>query len=94
MPLVASRLRFETLFEVSPRHRLELVSSRSRGGLFRGTYWDHEEYDESGRLLARYQSASEVSLDGAEHSGWRKYDASGRLLAEGSFIPSSIEEMN
>ena len=80
LPLVQS---FEALFRVPPQHRLVQVRSRSRGGLVGGTYWDHEEYDSGGRLIARFESFTEVGPDGRRESGWRKYDPLGQLAGRG-----------
>ncbi len=77
-------LNFEAVFCVPATHRLVAVRSKSRAGIVAGTFWDHEEYDERGLLVARYESFEEVNpLVGVRHSGWRKYDLLGRLLAEG-----------
>ena len=77
-------LNFEAIFAVPPSHRLVAVRSRSRAGIVAGTFWDHEEYDIGGRLIARYESFEEHRSRGeARRSGWRKYDIVGRLIAEG-----------
>jgi hypothetical protein len=78
---------FEAIFDVSPTHRLEVVRSRSRGGNAAANYWDHEEYDTSGCLIARYRSFEETSAQGVRHSGWRKFDGAGRLVTEGAICP-------
>ncbi len=66
--------RFEVIFQVPATHRLLAVRSRSRGGLIRGIYWQHEEYNAGGRLVARYQSFEEISAAGETRSGWSKFD--------------------
>ena len=71
---------FEQTFRIPPGHRLEQVKTRACGGVVRGTYWDHEEYDATGRLVARYQSFLELSDDGKYCCGWRKYDSHGNLI--------------
>jgi hypothetical protein len=83
MQLSLEVLSFERLFAVPAQHRLELHSSRSRGGLLRGVYWEHEEYDEDGRLIARYRSFDETASNGQRGSGWEKYAPSGELITEG-----------
>jgi hypothetical protein len=76
---------FEAVFHIPANHYLRVVRSRSRGGLLSGVYWEHEEYDPNGALIARYQSFSE-SRDGKVcQSGWRKYDLVGRLIEEGEW---------
>jgi hypothetical protein len=75
---------FEALFQVPPQHRLVQVRSRSRGGLVSGTYWEHEEYDAAGRLVARFESFVEAGPDGHCESGWSKYDPLGQLVGRGA----------
>ncbi len=48
-----------------------------------GIYWEHEEYDPAGTLVARYQSFDETNAAGERRSGWRKLDAGGRLVTTG-----------
>jgi hypothetical protein len=82
--MIDIELHFEAIFRISPTHRLVAVRSRSRAGRVAGTFWDHEEYDALGRLVARYESFEETSPQGhGRRSGWRKYDIVGRLIAEG-----------
>ena len=82
--MIELELTFEAVFGVPPTHRLLAVRSRSRAGIVAGTFWDHEEYDGLGRLVARYQSFDERDpQSGMRRSGWRKYDLLGRLVAEG-----------
>ena len=45
----------EAFFRIPPTHRLLVVRSRSRGGLVSAVYWEYEEYDTTGRLIARYK---------------------------------------
>ena len=90
MPLTLPSHSFEVLFAIPSAHRLEQVRSRSRGGLDRGEYWEHKEYDGSGHLVASYCSFSEVDPTGVCRSGWRKYDSTGSLVAKGvSLLPET-----
>ena len=73
---------FEAFFRIPPTHRLLVVRSRSRGGLVSAVHWEHEEYDTTGRLIARYKSFEEVSPAGTQQRGWCKYDGNGHLVAE------------
>jgi hypothetical protein len=87
--MIVLELNFEAIFRIPATHRLIAVRSRSRAGLVAGTFWDHEEYDALGRLVARYQSFEETNpQSNARRSGWRKYDVVGRLMAEGE-LPAS-----
>ncbi len=55
---------FEAVFRIPAMHRLLAVRSRSRGGAVQGIYWEHEEYDPAGTLVARYQSFDETNAAG------------------------------
>ena len=82
--MIGVDLSFESVFGVAPSHRLVIVRSRTRAGIVGGTFWEHEEYDALGRLVARYESFEERdSRTGTRCSGWRRYDVFGRLVAEG-----------
>lgn len=82
--MIAVELNFEAVFRIPPAHRLIVVRSRGRAGIVAGTFWDHEEYDAMGRLVARYESFEETNPHGdARRTGWRKYNVVGRLVAEG-----------
>ena len=74
---------FEVLFRVPPQHRLVHVRSRSRGGPIGGTFWEHEEYDAGGSLIARFKSFEETDPTGLRVSGWHRRDATGLLLEAG-----------
>jgi len=87
--MIDLELNFETIFRVSAAHRLVQVRSRSRAGILSGTFWDHEEYDDAGRLVARYQSFEGINpRSNDRRTGWRKYDIIGRLVAEGDLPPT------
>jgi hypothetical protein len=74
---------FERLFQVPSNHRLELIRSRGVGGRVHATYWDHEEFDPGGHLIARYRTFEEFDQQGgANHRSWCKYDTCGQLLGE------------
>jgi hypothetical protein len=71
---------FEHAFRIPPHHRLEQIKTRACGGRVIAIYWDHEEYDAHGRLVARYHTFREVSEAGEGGCGWRKYDSNGCLV--------------
>ena len=73
-------MQFELIFEVPPRHSLVLLRHASCDGSVTMEEWRHEQRDEAGRLVARYDSVEEVPL---RRGRFRKYDAEGRLVAEG-----------
>jgi hypothetical protein len=78
---------FEAIFCVPVHHQLNLVRSRARGGLSRAEYWEHEELDPTGKLVARYESFHEIAGGGSGHSGWRKYAPDGQLLEARELVP-------
>lgn len=85
--MVVLESHFEAIFRVPPAHSLIAVRSRSRAGMLAGTFWNHEEYDAAGRLVARYESFEESGLLGRDRQGgWRKYDPDGRLVAKGELF--------
>jgi hypothetical protein len=55
---------FEHAFRIPLHHRLEQIKTRACGGRVTAIYWDHEEYDAHGRLVARYHTFREVSEAG------------------------------
>jgi hypothetical protein len=42
--------------------------------------WEHDEYDASGQLVARYKSYEQVSPAGEMRCGWQKFDAEGQVI--------------
>src|SRR5687768_13184064 len=60
---------FKAIFQIPPTHRLLILRSRSRGGLFSAVYWEHEGYDAGGRLISRYRSFEEIGPAGLMQSG-------------------------
>jgi hypothetical protein len=78
---------FEVLFRVPPAHRLIVVRTRGRGGIVSSVYWEHEERDATGRLIARNDSFDEISVSGLRHTGWRKFDREGNLVSAGQIVP-------
>jgi hypothetical protein len=82
---IRDAFNFEAVFHIPSTHSLLVVRSRSRGGFEGGVYWEHEEYDPKGALIARYESFSESDHAGVRRSGWRKYDPTGRLIVEGEW---------
>jgi hypothetical protein len=79
---------FEDAFGVPAGHSLRLVRSASRGHVGRGRagaevrWWEHEEYDEHGRLVAVYESWTQ-ERDGGGGGGlaFVKYSPYGWVLS-------------
>ena len=51
--------------------------------------WKHDEYNASGRVVARYKSYEQVSATGEMRCGWQKFDAEGQVICEGQ-TPRSV----
>lgn len=60
---------FEAVFQVPSSHRLVAVRSRTQGGMTTTVVWEHDEYDDSGQLVARYKSYEQVSATGEIRGG-------------------------
>jgi hypothetical protein len=73
---------FEAIFQIPVTHQLVLVRSRSQGGLVLTENWEHDEYDSSGRLVARYSSFQQVSATSKGQCGWCKFDKDSERLSE------------
>ena len=78
--------KFEAIFRIPANHTLLVVRSRSRGGPVGSVRWEHEEYDASGLLVARYESFAEMNPVGLRLSGWCKYDLEGNPIGEGEWL--------
>lgn len=78
---------FAEIFEVPAGHVLKQIRFRStRGDQHNG--WEHEEYDGTGNLIARYESWADTDFSGATVSeGWKKFDPTGVLLGSGTSLP-------
>jgi hypothetical protein len=71
---------FEAIFHIPDEHELTLVRSQSTGGKTIAERWDHEEFDHSGRLIARYETFIETDpVMGPTRTGSYRYDADGFL---------------
>jgi len=72
----------EELYGIHSNHTLKEITSRQRGTMAQNESWVHEEMDESGNLVARYESwhNTPLNLSQSTDSGYRKYDAQGMLV--------------
>jgi len=73
---------FEAIFQIPAAHQLVLVRSRSQGCPVSAVFWEHDEYDSEGRLVARYFSFEQISDSGERQRGWRRFDGQGHLMSE------------
>lgn len=73
-------MQFHQIYEVPPRHSPILLSHTRAGGSHLCEERRHEQRDETGRLVARYESVEEF-ISG--RGRFRKYDTQGHLVMEG-----------
>ena len=71
---------FEAILRVPPDHRLEQVKTSACDDVVRQIHWEHQEYDVSGRVVARYHSFVELHENGRQCCGWSKYNSSGHMI--------------
>ncbi len=71
---------FEAILHVPPDHRLEQIRTSACDGVVQQIHWEHQEYDASGRMIARYHSFVELRENGQQYCGWRKYNSSGHMI--------------
>lgn len=76
-------ITFAQIFAVPREHSLVLLR-HSGDGNAPPEEWHHEERDAQGRLVARYESWEDLTR---RTSGFRKYDAAGRLVEAGDRLP-------
>ncbi|WP_391349622.1 hypothetical protein [Azospirillum sp. A23] len=78
--------KFEKIFGIPSTHVLK-TEFRSRAG-GQNESWTHEEYDEQGTLVARYESWAHTTIHGTPTSeGWKKFDPAGTLIVSGDKLP-------
>jgi hypothetical protein len=81
---------FEDAFCVPAGHNLRLARSASRGHAGRGRAgaearrWEHEEYDQDGRLVAVYESWTRAGDGGDGSLAFVKYSPYGWVLSVSS----------
>src|SRR5829696_2430049 len=80
---------FEAIYRIPLSHTLVAVRSRTQGGPTTTVFWEHDEYDASGRLIACYKSFHLVTAVGEQRSGWQKFGREGQLLAENETLRES-----
>ena len=73
---------FEAVFHIPATHRLVLARSRSQGCPLSAIFWEHDEYDSLGCLVARYRSFEQIDATGRTQRGWRRFDGDGHMMSE------------
>lgn len=79
---------FEKIFGIPVSHTLKQTNYRGKGPVANNESWEHEEYDATGNLVAKYSSwhNTEVyNLSGKTNSGWKKY-VDGNCVYESSSL--------
>lgn len=78
---------FEKVFGTPREHTLKETYFKSSAGGSRD-YWKHEEYDEQGILVARYESWMNLTINGlSTDAGWKKISPTGEIVAIGDDLP-------
>lgn len=81
-------MTFEKIFKVPSNHTLRRVDFKQKGTFAQNESWVHEEVDENGNLVARYESWHCTSIGTSKtNSGFKKYDAGGKLLEAHDDLP-------
>ena len=79
--------KFRKVFQIPVDHLLTRASFRSLAGSQRDR-WTHEEFDQTGKLIAKYESWMDTTISPLKTvSGWRKTDPSGQVLLESDDLP-------
>ena len=80
---------FEEIFNVPGNHSLRQLSFRQKGTLAQNEYWEHEEIDSNGIIVARYESwhCTSINPPFKTRSGFRKFSADGKLASEADNLP-------
>ena len=77
---------FETIFRIPSSHVLKTKSHSYGGGVPEN--WSHEEYDDGGAFIARYESRVQTNDAGVRTSdGWKKFDFDDVLVAAEDDLP-------
>ncbi|BAC94623.1 hypothetical protein [Vibrio vulnificus YJ016] len=67
-------------------HELKQTSFRQKGTMAQNEYWEYDELDENGQLVARIERWDCTSLNSlTTDAGFRKYSLDGKLIAEGKY---------
>ncbi len=75
---------FVQIFKIKPSHTLKELRAHH------GNYdddWTHEEYDERGALVARYESWDHMPPRQPHSAGWRKFGPDGKLIEHHGELP-------
>ena len=81
-------MTFEEVFKIPKNHTLRQVDFRQKGTLAQDEYWVHEELNEKGKVVAKYESWHCTSIGTLKtNSGFKKYDVNGKLVKESSDLP-------
>lgn len=77
---------FEMIYRIRPSHVLKTKFHSYGGGM--PDSWSHEEYDEQGQFVARYESRAYTGHDGGQISdGWMKFDIDDVAMASEDGLP-------
>ncbi len=81
-------MKFEDVFQIPKNHILRQVDFRQKGTLAQDEHWVHEELDEAGKVVAKYEIWHCTSVGTLKtNSGYKKYDENGKLIKESNDLP-------
>lgn len=77
---------FETIYRIPSSHILKTKFHTYGGGVPES--WSHEEYDDGGEFVARYEGRAHINDDGVRTSdSWKKFDFNDVLVASEGGLP-------
>ena len=83
---------FETIFRIPSSHVLKTRFHSYGGGVPEN--WSHEEYDDGGAFIARYESRVHTNDAGVRTSdGWKKFDFDDVLVAAEDDLPNRMTSL-
>jgi hypothetical protein len=83
---------FEAVFGIRSGHVLRLAGARQRvAGRVRQEWWEHEEFDAEGRLIAVYESwaVSDAMTGRRADGGFVEYSATGEFVRRRSGLEAA-----
>jgi hypothetical protein len=76
---------FETIYRIPSSHVLKTKFHSYGGGV--PDSWSHEEYDDEGQFVARYESRAHMNDGRRTSDGWKKFDLDDVLVASEDGLP-------
>lgn len=82
-------MTFEEIFKIPEDHTLKQMSFRQKGSLAQDEFWEHEQFDSNGMVVAKYSSwhCTDAYGGGKTRAGYKKYSPDGVLIEESDELP-------